>query len=121
MAAAHRLDADCAASHQRLLAHLEAETAACERAMAECMNAPGLAAQAGLYTSVHGIGPKIAAVLLACLPELGGWSGPALVALVGLAPFNRDSGRHPGKRSIRGGRAVVRRALEKHVPCYDTG
>lgn len=104
-------DADCAASQQRLLAHLEAEIAVCERARAECMNAPALAEKAALYTSVRGVGPKTAAVLLACLPELGRWSSPALVALVGLAPFNRDSGRHPGKRSIRGGRAVVRRAL----------
>lgn len=104
-------DADCAASHRRMLDYLGGEIAACERVMAECMKAPGLVEQAGLYTSVYGVGPQTAAVLLACLPELGVWSGPALVALVGLAPFNRDSGRHPGRRSIRGGRAMVRHAL----------
>lgn len=104
-------DADCAASCRRMLERLHGEIAACERTLAECMQAPGLAERAALYTSVKGVGPQTAAVLLACLPELGVWSGAALTALVGLAPFNRDSGRHPGRRSIRGGRAMVRSAL----------
>jgi transposase len=66
---------------------------------------------AALLTSVKGIGPTTTATLIAALPELGRLSSRKLSALVGVAPFNRDSGRHRGKRTIFGGRAEVRRAL----------
>ena len=51
------------------------------------------------------------ASLLAELPELGLLNRQEIAALVGLAPFNRDSGRFRGKRSIWGGRASVRSVL----------
>lgn len=57
------------------------------------------------------IGPGIARTLAVDLPELGALSGKQISALVGLAPFNRDSGQFRGKRKIRGGRASVRCAL----------
>jgi transposase len=66
---------------------------------------------AALLTSVKGIGPTTTATLIAALPELGRLSSRELSALAGVAPFNRDSGRHRGKRTIFGGRAEVRRAL----------
>ena len=66
---------------------------------------------ADLYTSVPGVGQLTAAVSVAHLPELGRWDGRALTSLVGLAPWSRDSGKKRGIRSIRGGRATVRRAL----------
>ena len=50
-------------------------------------------------------------VLLAGLPELGQTSPKALAALVGVVPYNHDSGRKRGKRAIGGGRAAVRRGL----------
>ncbi len=49
--------------------------------------------------------------LLAELPELGTLSRQKIAALVGLAPFNRDSGRFRGRRHIFGGRADVRSVL----------
>jgi transposase len=64
-----------------------------------------------LLTSVPGVGPLTARTLLACLPELGTISRQAIAALVGVAPFNRDSGLMRGKRTIWGGRAAVRSAL----------
>lgn len=64
-----------------------------------------------LLTSVKGIGTTTARTLLAELPELGTLSRQEIAALVGVAPFNRDSGQFRGKRMIRGGRAVVRRVL----------
>jgi transposase len=64
-----------------------------------------------LQQSLPGIGPVVSRTLLAGLPELGKVSGRKLAALVGLAPFNRDSGTHKGKRRIIGGRAEVRAAL----------
>ena len=49
--------------------------------------------------------------LLAYLPELGTLIRKQIAALVGVAPFNRDSGPHRGKRSVWGGRATVRSTL----------
>lgn len=64
-----------------------------------------------LLQSVPGIGPTLSAVLLAELPELGKLSPKQIAALVGVAPFCRDSGTLRGRRSIWGGRASVRAAL----------
>ena len=64
-----------------------------------------------LLQSVPGLGPRTSSVLLASLPELGTGSGHALAALVGLAPFNVDSGQWRGRRTTWGGRADVRAAL----------
>jgi len=67
-----------------------------------------------LITSVPGIGTHTAHTLLFCLPELGRLNRKQIAALVGVAPMNRDSGMLKGKRSIAGGRAVVRKVL--HMP-----
>jgi transposase len=64
-----------------------------------------------LLTGVTGIGPTTARTLLAELPELGTASRQQIAALVGLAPFNRDSGKFRGQRTITGGRAPVRSVL----------
>jgi transposase len=61
--------------------------------------------------SVPGVGPGTSHMLLAALPELGRLNRRQITSLVGLAPFNRDSGRLRGQRSIWGGRAEVRAAL----------
>jgi transposase len=61
--------------------------------------------------SVPGVGPVTAVSLLAELPELGQVNRQEIAALVGVAPFNRDSGRFRGKRSVWGGRASVRSVL----------
>ena len=64
-----------------------------------------------LLTSVPCVGPKIARTLIAELPELGSLDRHQVASLVGVAPFNRDSGTLRGRRTITGGRAVVRGAL----------
>jgi transposase len=64
-----------------------------------------------LLRSVPGIGPVISRTLLAELPELGQLNRKQIAALVGVAPFNRDSGIMRGRRTIWGGRATVRAAL----------
>lgn len=64
-----------------------------------------------LLRSVPGIGDVTACTLLAELPELGKLNRRKIAALVGVAPFNRDSGAFRGSRSIRGGRSSVRTAL----------
>jgi transposase len=68
-------------------------------------------AQEDVLASVPGVGRVTARTLLAELPELGTLSRQAIAALVGVAPFARESGAWRGARQIRGGRAVVRRAL----------
>lgn len=64
-----------------------------------------------LLRSVPGVGPQVSLTLLAHLPELGTLDRKQIAALVGVAPFSRDSGPHRGRRTVWGGRAVVRAAL----------
>ena len=66
---------------------------------------------AKLLQSAKGVGPNTCMILIADLPELGKLSSREISALVGIAPFNRDSGTLRGKRTIFGGRAQVRCAL----------
>lgn len=64
-----------------------------------------------LLQSVPGIGRVVSSMMLATLPELGALNRKQIAALVGVAPFNRDSGTQKRKRCIWGGRAPVRAAL----------
>jgi len=64
-----------------------------------------------LLQSSPGIGPNTAAMVIAELPELGKLHRRKIAALVGVAPYNHDSGKLRGHRAIRGGRAPVRRML----------
>lgn len=64
-----------------------------------------------LLQSVTGVGPVLVSTLLAALPELGTLNRKQIAALVGVAPFNRESGRYRGRRTILGGRGPVRSVL----------
>ncbi len=64
-----------------------------------------------ILQSIPGVGPQVSRTLLAYLPELGQASRQQLAALVGLAPFNNDSGADSHTRHIRGGRGKVRLGL----------
>ena len=72
---------------------------------------PGLSAKAQKLISIKGVGLRTAALLLAQMPELGQLNRREVAALVGVAPFNRDSGKMRGKRAIYGGRRFVRHGL----------
>lgn len=74
-------------------------------------NSPVWREKEDLLRSVPGVGPVTAVTLLAELPELGKLNRKKIAALVGVAPFNYDSGYMRGKRAIWGGRASVRQAL----------
>lgn len=74
-------------------------------------NSPVWRAKEDLLKSAKGVGPGLARTLTAELPELGTLNRKQISALAGLAPFNRDSGKMRGKRTIFGGRAEVRAAL----------
>jgi len=64
-----------------------------------------------LLRSIPGVGPVLSRTLLAELPELGKVSSKVIAALVGVAPYVRESGVWRGRRHISGGRAEVRRVL----------
>ena len=64
-----------------------------------------------LLLSVPGVGPVSARTLLAELPELGSLTRRQAAALVGVAPFSRDSGTTRGRRTVWGGRAALRACL----------
>ncbi len=64
-----------------------------------------------LLQSVPGVGPVLSISLMADLPELGTLNRHQIAALVGVAPFNRDSGSFRGKRCVWGGRGHLRSVL----------
>lgn len=64
-----------------------------------------------ILQSTPGVGPVLSRTLISQLPELGDLNRKEIAALVGVAPFNRDSGTWRGRRTIWGGRATVRAVL----------
>jgi transposase len=70
-----------------------------------------------LLRSIPGFGVVVSSVLLSSLPELGTLDRQKIAALVGVAPFNRDSGTFRGQRHTRGGRADVRTVLYLAAMC----
>jgi transposase len=103
------------ALHGRIDAHLRW----LEEALAEIegdldgavRDSPVWRAKGELLRSVPGIGPVNARTLLAQLPELGSLTRRQVAALVGVAPFSRDSGKMRGRRTIWAGRAALRACL----------
>jgi len=97
---------------RRHLEFLEGELAEIERALADAIAAvPAWQATYDRLMTVVGIGPVTATLLVVELPELGTLDAKQIAALVGVAPFNRDSGPFRGKRTCWGGRAAVRTGL----------
>jgi transposase len=110
--AAHYTDKLLLRQTRQLQHFLEKQIAACDTAIAELIAAdPELKSRAQRLDDIPGVGFVTAATVLAEVPELGKLSDNAAAALVGVAPFNRDSGDQTGKRHIAGGRKTARRAL----------
>jgi transposase len=72
---------------------------------------PEFKAKKDLLRAVPGVGPVTCAILLSDLPELGRLNRKKIAALVGVAPFNNDSGPRRGRRRVKGGRPSVRTVL----------
>lgn len=99
-------------SVDRLLAVLQKELSSLEQELDDTIRGtPAWREKEELLTSVPGVGNGLARTLLADLPELGQLGRRQIAALVGVSPFNRDSGRFRGKRTTWGGRAKVRAVL----------
>jgi transposase len=94
------------------LAGLRQERKEIEQAMAVIVAAdPAKKALFACLTALKGVGPVLAWTLIANLRELGSLTRHQAAALIGVAPFNRDSGTHRGYRAIAGGRTQVRNVL----------
>jgi transposase len=96
----------------RLVKALEKELASLDTDIGDAVRgSPAWRAKEELLVSVPGVGPVISRTLIAELPELGQLGGKDIAALVGLAPFTRQSGKWRGKSFIGGGRTAVRAVL----------
>jgi transposase len=92
--------------------HLNQQIQTIEQEIAELLESDDeWKAKAELLKSTPGVGDVTARTLIAEVPELGHLNRQAIAALVGVAPFNRDSGKFKGKRSVFGGRATVRSVM----------
>jgi transposase len=92
--------------------YLEKQIAALEDRMDQFVeNSEAFRSRDEILQSIPGVGPQVSRTLLAYLPELGQGTRQQISALVGLAPFNDDSGRQSHTRHIRGGRGKVRLGL----------
>lgn len=103
---------EVAESVRRSLAHVREEVARVEALVQQRIDAdPALKARQERLRPAAGVGPAVSRVLVAEPPELGALPRRKIAALVGVAPSDDDSGRHRGRRAIRGGRHTVRAAL----------
>jgi transposase len=108
----HASDPTVRKSITKMLKSLEKQIAAFDAKLAEAMAADEtLQRKLEILESVPAIGRVTGVMLLTRLPELGRVSRRQIAALVGLAPFNRDSGQYRGKRMTGGGRVRVRSGL----------
>jgi transposase len=99
-------------SVDRLLRALQKELSSVEADIDDMVRgSPVWRAKEDLLVSVPGVGPAISRGLLAETPELGSLGRRQIAALVGLAPWTRQSGRWKGQSRIGGGRASARTAL----------
>ena len=95
--------------HARLLKKIAVEVARLEVAIAAMIKAtPHFAELAGIIESVPGLARTTSAGLIARMPELGQVSNKIASALLGVAPYDDDSGRRSGERHIKDGRRKVR-------------
>lgn len=105
-------DAEARADIKSLISVLDRRIAKADSRMRAIVEAdPALAEIDRRLRTVPGVGPIVAATLIAELPELGRLDRRSIAALVGLAPIAQDSGKRAGRRTIGGGRPVVRTML----------
>ena len=94
---------------KRRIQRLKADILLLEKAIADAVAADaGMARKSELMRSVPGVGPVFTHSLLALMPELGSLTNRQVAALLGVAPFDFDSGDFKGQRRISGGRRDLR-------------
>lgn len=106
------IDEEVRQSIERIIDLLDKEISLIETRLKELASSnPNSSEKLSRLQGIKGIGLITAMIFLACLPELGTLSNKEISALVGVAPFCRDSGKMKGRRGIWGGRAQVRSTL----------
>lgn len=99
-------------SIKKFITILQNEVKEIDLQIAQCVNDDErLEKKSKTLQSIPGIGQTTAALLIAFLPELGKLNKREISALIGVCPYNRESGSHIGKRYINGGRMIPRNAL----------
>ena len=100
------------ASFHRMLAFLQNEISELEQRIAALISSDPLWRQLDqAFRTIKGVADRTVARLMAEMPEIGTLPNKSVAKLAGLAPLARDSGKHQGKRAVRGGRASVREIL----------
>jgi transposase len=101
-----------------LIGLLKKQIDQCDKSIAEQIaDDAGMTWRSERMQEIRGIGPVIAATLIAHMPELGSLSAEGAAALAGVAPYNNDSGPRKGTRSVKGGRKEIRCALFMAAMC----
>jgi transposase len=110
--AQHYTDSLCRRQARLLLKALAKQIEQCDQGIASLIAADAqLAHKAKRLDAIPGVGPVVAATVLAELPELGKLTSQSAAALAGVAPYNHDSGTQNRRRHISGGRRSVRCVL----------
>jgi transposase len=110
--AEHYTDPLCMRQARQLQKTLEKQIDQCDQAITTLIaEDAGLARKARRLEAIAGVGPVVAATVLAEMPELGKLNPQTAAALAGVAPYNHDSGGQKGLRHVKGGRRSVRCAL----------
>lgn len=108
----HAVNAILKRSFRRRLRGLEADLRLVDLEITKAVAADqALTDRNAILRSAPGVGPVAGATLLALLPELGRLENRQIAGLVGVAPYDHDSGQMKGQRSIWGGRKPVRDVL----------
>ncbi len=113
---AHAAPGPVQKAHARVLKSLALEIEKLEAAIADKIKATAdFTERAEIIASVPGFAETTAANLVAGMPELGRVSDEIAAALIGVAPYDDDSGQRRGERHIKGGRRWIRNAI--YMPC----
>lgn len=99
------------AQAKALLAFLDEQIDDLDTQIKNCLKDKEMVAKAQRIQEVRGVGPGLCSTLLATVPELGTLTDGQIAALVGVAPYDDDSGQHRGIRHIKGGRIKPRCVL----------
>lgn len=104
-------DKDIQKSIGRVIRSFEKELKSIDNKLEKISDQCQLSEQAAKYKQVKGIGKVCSNALVTYLPELGTFSHSKIAALVGVAPYCKESGKYKGKNKIRGGRKILRGLL----------
>jgi transposase len=96
----------------RMLKFLANQMEELEQAIAQLIDADALWSELNeAFRTIKGVGDRTVACIMAEMPEIGTLSNKTISKLAGLAPLANDSGKHQGKRAVRGGRGAIRDLL----------